>query len=131
MARTALEEELSEITREFVVRIVTAIRGASFADVASFSGSASPANARAKKAPSPPAHDERPSRSRQTAEKRKELSARLLQVLAKSGEPMGVRALSGELKVAPDRLLLPLKDLRNAGKVTKHGDKRNTRYAVA
>jgi hypothetical protein len=143
MARTALEEQLSAIAREFVERIVEAIRHASFADVASFSAgqlrepaAATPARARPAKrsgssASNGVAAHAPVARSRQSAEKRAELGARLLQVLTKAGEPMGVRALATELKVAPDRLALPLKELRSAGKVTKHGDKRNTRYAAA
>jgi hypothetical protein len=41
-----------------------------------------------------------------------------------------VRALSSELGVAPDLLATPLRELRAAGRVTKHGDKRATTYSV-
>src|SRR5580704_9116445 len=120
MAMTALEQELTAITREFVARIVGAIRAASFADVASLSASARespPTPSRARKAP---ANGAPAPRTRQSAAGLAELSARVLQVLSRAGEPMGVRALSAELKVAPDRLTVPLKQLRTSGKVTKH-----------
>jgi hypothetical protein len=134
MPRTALEEELTTLTREFVSRIVAAIRNASFADVASLSSSeATPAPAprpAARPSRARPTNGGAGSRSRQTADKRAELATRVLHALAKAGEPLGVRALSSELHVAPDLLAAPLKELRTAGKIAKHGDKRAARYGV-
>jgi hypothetical protein len=43
---------------------------------------------------------------------------------------MGVRALSSELGVAADKLAVPLRELRSAGKIRKHGEKRATTYSV-
>jgi hypothetical protein len=69
-------------------------------------------------------------RPRQTAERRAELGERVLAALLDATEPLGVRALAGELHVAPDLLSAPLLELRAAGKLTKHGEKRATTYAA-
>lgn len=69
-------------------------------------------------------------RPRQTAERRAELGERVLAALLEAPEPLGVRALAGELHVAPDLLSAPLLELRAAGKLTKHGEKRATTYAA-
>jgi hypothetical protein len=52
-------------------------------------------------------------------------------LLSKASSPLGVRALSTELGVAPDLLTAPLKELRDAGRIAKHGDKRATTYSIA
>jgi hypothetical protein len=134
MAKTALEEKLESITREFVQRIVATIRGASFAEVA---GYAAPEPAAAAKratrvVASPRANTPRAAASgeRQTADKRAELSERVVAALKKAGSPMGVRALSSEVGVAPDLLTVPLRELRAAGRVAKHGEKRATTYSL-
>jgi len=44
---------------------------------------------------------------------------------------MGVRALSNELGIPPDHLAFPLRELRAAGKIRKHGEKRSTTYSAA
>jgi hypothetical protein len=54
-----------------------------------------------------------------------------MKTLRDAKAPMGVRALSGELGVAPDVLAVPLRELRSAGKIRKHGEKRNTTYSAA
>src|SRR5436305_681801 len=60
---------------------------------------------------------------RQTADRRAELGERVLKALERAGEPMGVRALSSELAVAADLLAAPLRELRAAGRIAKHGEK--------
>jgi hypothetical protein len=72
-----------------------------------------------------------PAHPRQTADKRAELSERVVGALKRAGQPLGVRALSSELGVAPDLLALPLRELRAAGRVAKHGEKRATTYSLA
>ncbi len=69
-------------------------------------------------------------RPRQTAERRAELGERVLEALQQATEPLGVRALAAELNIAPDLLSAPLLELRAAGKLTKHGEKRATTYAA-
>ena len=69
-------------------------------------------------------------RPRQTAELRAELGERVLDALQQATEPLGVRALAAELHVTPDLLSAPLLELRAAGKLTKHGEKRATTYAA-
>ena len=135
MARpSSLEAELTALTRRFVSDIVAMFRRASVADVAGFSWSEAPR----RRESAPPKAQEVDGvrtrgpgrRPRQTADKREELGERLVKVLQKAGEPLGVRALSSELNVAPDLLAAPLKDLRAAGRISKVGEKRNTRYAA-
>ena len=148
MARTALEEQLESITREFVRQIVGALRNASFADVAQLQVtpsaaprprpgrppnrvSASPAPAQREQAGERSARREHKKGSaRQTADRRAELAERLLKALEAAGQPMGVRALSSEIGVAPDLLAVPLRELRAAGRIAKHGEKRATTYAL-
>ena len=55
----------------------------------------------------------------------------MLDALKSARQPLGVRALSGELGVAPDLLATPLRELRSAGKIRKHGEKRATTYSMA
>jgi len=62
---------------------------------------------------------------------RAELGERLLKELGGARQPMGVRALAGELGVPPDVLAAPIRELRQAGKIRKHGDKRSTAYSLA
>jgi hypothetical protein len=139
MAKSGLETRLEEITRVFVAEIVNAIRNASFADVADLqvtarSGrpstpSAAPSKpTRVSASPKTPGGSGKP---RQTADRRAELGERVLKTLVHAGEPMGVRALSSELGVAPDLLTTPLLELRAAGRIAKHGEKRATTYTVA
>jgi hypothetical protein len=142
MPRTSsLEVELARIVQDlaqqFVTRIVEALRSASFAEVAALSPgvASSPAPVtRAKRrsaraAAAKEAH-ETGRRPRQTATKRAELGDRLIAALSKAPSPLGVRALSSELRIAPDLLTAPLRELRAAGRIAKHGDKRNTTYSV-
>jgi hypothetical protein len=98
--------------------------GASGASVASGNGRRS---APASASPAPREGNRHP---RQTAERRAELGERVLEALRQASEPLGVRALAGELHVAPDLLSAPLLELRAAGKLTKHGEKRATTYAA-
>jgi hypothetical protein len=53
-----------------------------------------------------------------------------MKTLRDAGQAMGVRALSSELGVAPDKLAVPLRELRAAGKIHKHGEKRSTTYSA-
>ena len=134
-----LEAQLTALTQEFVGRIVEVIRNASFAEVASLSPAKLVAGARVPKAApgprkAPPAAGSAPARAprgRQTAERRAEVGERVMSALRHSKEPMGVRALAGELGVAADVLAVPLRELRAAGKVRKHGEKRSTTYSPA
>ncbi len=141
MARSRLEENLETITREFVRQIVSALRSASFADVAALQVTASPApRSRPARPPATrvsatPAAAQRgardPARTRQTADVRAQLAERLVKALESAAEPQGVRALSSELGVAPDLLATPLRELRAAGRIAKHGEKRATTYSLA
>ncbi len=142
MAKSGLEGRLEEITRVFVSEIVSAIRNASFAEVADLQVSAraarpsAPSTSQAARKPmrvsaSPKAHANGAAKTRQTADKRAELGDRLVKTLERASEPMGVRALSSELGVAPDLLAAPLLELRASGRIAKHGEKRATTYSVA
>jgi hypothetical protein len=148
MARTVLEDRLEAITRDFVREIVGVLRTASFADVAQLQVNAAPSSAR-ERAPRgamrPPsrisasptvsraekADKAGPRGTRQTADRRAELGERVIKALAGAGQSLGVRALSSELGVAPDLLAAPLLELRAAGRIAKHGEKRATTYSVA
>ena len=130
MPKHALEEQLTVLTREFVGKLVEVIRNASFAEVAALPGPQRPTAERAPRStprPSPP----RKSGGRQTKERRAELGERLVRALSGAEQPIGVRALAGELGVPPDVLAAPIRELRQAGKIRKHGDKRSTAYSLA
>jgi hypothetical protein len=142
MPRNPLEEKLEAITRNFVLEIVAAMRGASFADVA---GLQLPAQADATRPaavrPStrttptrvtamPATAEKRGAKPRQTADVRAQLADRVVSALEHASEPMGVRALASELGIAPDLLAAPLRELRAAGRIAKHGEKRATTYSV-
>jgi len=141
MAKSGLEGRLEEITRVFVSEIVSAIRNASFAEVADLQVSAraarpsapSSANAarKATRVTASPKSNGAPGKTRQTADKRAELGDRLVKMLERASEPMGVRAMSSELGVATDLLAAPLLELRASGRIAKHGEKRATTYSVA
>lgn len=131
-----LEAQLTALTREFVARLVDTIRNASFGEVASLSparlgGSGNGRRSAPRPAsvtqPQPPA----PRGGRQTAARRAEIGERVITALRDASEPLGVRALSTRLGVAPDVLAVPLRELRAAGKVRKHGEKRSTTYSAA
>ncbi len=126
----SLEAQLYEITREFVARIVSTIRNASFAEVAGY------APAEASRPPPPPptpatAARKPGRRSRQTPEKKAELLSRIVKILAAANEPLAVRAIARETGTPADALAAALLELRDQGKVRKHGDKRSTTYSLA
>lgn len=135
MAAQGLEAQLTRLTQEFVHKLVEAIRNASFAEVAALrppsnGAAASAAEPRRGRKPASPAPS-RPARAgRQTAAKRAELAERVVSALQGAKQPMGVRNLSSELGVAPDLLAAPLRELRVAGRIKKHGDKRATTYSL-
>jgi hypothetical protein len=143
--KSSLEFQLTEITREFVTRIVETIRNASFAEVAGYLPDRVPrpravavAVAATKKPPPPkvreraaPPKSGRSRRPRQTADKRAELATRVLDALTRADGPIGVRALASEVGVAADLLAVPLRELRSEGRIHKHGEKRNTTYSAA
>jgi hypothetical protein len=142
MPKPDLEAQLAALTQEFVGRMVAAIRNASFVEVAALStprvvATHAPAHAptRARRGASPKAKASPANGAskgpRQTAARRAEIGERLLKALGKAAHPLGVRALSVELGVAPDLLAVPLKELRAAGRVHKHGEKRNTTYSAS
>jgi hypothetical protein len=138
MVKTSLEERLEAITRDFVQRIVATIRSASFAEVAGYSGGDAVPPPRAERkvqtrvvaSPKRAALGTGGGGGRQTADRRAELSERVVAALRSAGQPLGVRALSSELGVAPDLLAVPLRELRAAGRVAKHGEKRATTYSL-
>jgi hypothetical protein len=134
MAAHGLEAQLTRLTQEFVHKLVEAIRNASFAEVAALrppsNGVSEPAHPRRGRKPAAAAaHPGRP--RRQTAAKRAELAERVVGTLKDAKQPMNARALSSELGVPPDLLAAPLRELRAAGRVKKHGDKRATTYSMA
>jgi len=136
MAKTALEERLEAITREFVQQIVATIRSASFADVAGYGSNAAPPERASAYAAAPAkktrvvATPKRGAGERQTADRRAELAERILESLRKANEPLGVRQLASLLAVPVDLLQTPLLELRAAGRVAKHGEKRATTYSL-
>jgi hypothetical protein len=142
MARPPLEAQLAAVTQEFVGRLVEVIRNASFAEVAALSvPGGKPATAaggalKAKRRRAAPAHRgnhteaKEATRVRQTAAHRAELAERVMQALKEAQAPLGVRAISSGLGVAPDLLAAPLRELRAAGRITKHGEKRATTYSA-
>lgn len=140
MPTSRLEEELEALMAEFVARIVTTLKSASFGDVASLApptegalrGVSIPRAKRAAPALTTPSDRPRGGRRpRQDADTRAELGERVIATLSKASSPLGVRALSSALGVAPDLLAAPLKELREAGRIAKHGDKRSTTYSAA
>jgi hypothetical protein len=141
MPRPQLEAQLAALTQEFVAKLVEAIRNASFVEVAALPGPGAPAGPRSSGKPSQPRAAARPEtkgrgaaesspRLRQTAQNRAALGDRVIHALEQASEPLGVRALSSELGVAADLLAAPLRELRAAGRIAKHGDKRATTYSV-
>jgi len=130
--RAGLEAQLTRLTQEFVHKLVEAIRNASFAEVAALRpGTNGVAEASPQRRGRKPASPPRPARAgRQTAAKRAELAERVVGALKEAKQPMGVRTLSSELGVAPDLLAAPLRELRAAGRIKKHGDKRATTYSL-
>jgi hypothetical protein len=124
MTKSPLELELAAITEEFVARIVAALRNASFGDVAALSPAAP-----MRRAPSAPTHMQQ--RTRRSGATREAIAERIVGALRASHAPMNARAIADALGVAPDKLALPLKSLRDAGHVKKHGDKRATTYSAS
>jgi DNA-binding transcriptional ArsR family regulator len=133
MPRQDLESRLAEITREFVTRLVHEIRNASFAEVAALpEGGGQPASmprtplrpvAKAKATGVEP-------RVRRSAAGRAEVGAQVIAALSRAGKPMGVRDLADAVGLSPETLAAPLRELRAAGKIRKHGDKRATKYSA-
>ncbi|HEY8038158.1 MAG TPA: hypothetical protein VIF15_00115 [Polyangiaceae bacterium] len=126
-----LEAQLTALTQEFVARLVDVIRNASFAEVAALSPPrGTPARA-ARGARAPQARPEAgaSTNGRQTAAKRAEIADRVLRALESASQPLGVRAIANELGLAPDLLAVPLRELRSAGRIRKHGEKRSTTYS--
>jgi hypothetical protein len=145
MARPTLEAKLAAFTQEFVAKLVDAIQNASFAEVAGLSTPrvgtpGKPPRLESSSRPSAPPPTSGTSygngrrangpRLRQTAEHRAALSDRVVEALRGAPQPLGVRALSNELGVAPDLLAGPLKELRAAGRIRKLGEKRATTYST-
>jgi hypothetical protein len=139
-----LEEQLAALTADYLTKVMATIRNASFAEVAGYSGGRIGVGRVARTAKSTTALREvrevrepretqvaSSRRPRQTADKRAELADRIVDTLRRAGSPMGVRALSRELAVAPDLLTGPLRELRAGGRIKKHGEKRNTTYSAA
>jgi hypothetical protein len=143
MPRPQLEAQLAALTQEFVAKLVEAIRNASFVEVAALPGPGAPAGQRSpgkaaaaasragrSEARRSSAEPSSSPRLRQTAQNRAALAERVVHALEHASTPLGVRALSSELGVAPDLLATPLRELRAAGRIAKHGDKRATTYSL-
>ncbi|HEY3820414.1 MAG TPA: hypothetical protein VGL81_24785 [Polyangiaceae bacterium] len=129
-----LEAQLTALTQEFVAKLVDVLRNASFAEVAQLSTApAAPSGfaGRKREPRSAPRAPTSGSAGRQTAARRAELGERVIETLRAGSEPIGVRELSSQLGVAPDVLAVPLRELRAAGKIRKHGEKRSTTYSAA
>ncbi len=135
MPKNALEDQLALLTREFVGKLVEALRNASLADVAALSSDARPEREARPARPRVPRAESSSSastrQSRQTAARRAEVGELVAQALRGAKQPLGVRALASELGVDPGALAVPLRELRDAGKIRKHGDKRATTYSLA
>jgi hypothetical protein len=138
MPKSPLEAQLEAITREFVFRIATALRNSSLADVAGLqapSGSVvrrAPPVERAKRSPKEPVRSTNPTdKPRQTADRRAELGARVLEALERGSEPMGLRAIATAVGVPSALLAAPLLELRASGRIKKQGERRTTLYSVA
>ncbi len=130
MSRSRLETQLEEITRDFVARIVEAVKEASIGDVAELEirkAAEGPSPGRQK----PPAPKVPPSRQRQTAGRRAEVGTRVLEALRKSSHPLGLRALAQAVGVPRGALAAPLRELRASGRLIKHGERRTTTYSAA
>jgi hypothetical protein len=129
-----LEAQLTALTQEFVAKLVDTLRNASFAEVAQLSTAhATPQPSSRPREPRGPGRPPSPAstRGRQTAVTRAELGERVVGALRTASQPIGVRDLSNQLGVATDVLAVPLRELRAAGKIRKHGEKRSTTYSAA
>jgi hypothetical protein len=137
MPKHDLEAQLTALTQEFVLKLVQAIRNASFAEVAALpeprSASSTARTPSVAKRPvgTPSKQANGGGTERQTAARRAEIGERVVRALRNSGQPLGVRALSSDLGVDPDLLATPLRELRTAGRISKHGEKRSTKYSAA
>lgn len=125
--KTTLEAELRAITEEFVARIVAMLTNASFAEVASLSMPHPEPKGRVVEPPLPKKRAARGTAASRDAE----LAKQVLSVLANAPGPMNARALASALGVHLDKLAKPLKQLRDEGRIKKHGDKRATTYGVS
>jgi hypothetical protein len=130
MPKHGLEGQLMALTREFVAQLVEAIRSASFAEVAALPGTHRvPSKRKSRRSTGSTAR--KTDGSRQTrAARRAELSSRIMDVLKQSDRPLGVRAIASEIGIAPDLLVAPIRELRAASRVRKHGEKRSTTYSA-
>jgi hypothetical protein len=133
-----LEARLAELTAEFVANLVEAIRSASLGEVAALSMARVQALAKAGvQVPAAPGGGRSAMRQaaqpggRQTAERRAEIGQRVIETLEAAGKPLGARVIASELGVPVDLLAVPLRELRAAGRVQKHGEKRATTYSAA
>jgi hypothetical protein len=131
MPKDDLEARLSSLTQAFVAQLVDAIRNASFAEVAALPGASGSISARTPaRAPVAAKSQNGAPRRRRNAAGLAELQDRVLEALGSAGKSLGVRDLSSALGVKPEALAAPLRDLRAAGRIKKHGDKRATKYSV-
>jgi hypothetical protein len=132
MPKDDLEARLAALTQTFVAQLVDVIRNASFAEVAALPGAGGAIS------PRPPARGPAAAaktqngapRRRRSAAGLAELQNRLVAALSNAGKSLGVRDLSDALGVKPEALAAALRDLRAAGRIKKHGDKRATKYSA-
>lgn len=132
MPKPGLEAQLTALTREFVAKLIDAIRNASFAEVAALPGpqNAASMGRKARRSKPGPASRRRDANRQTIAARRAELGTRILKVLQEAGGPLGVRALASEIGVAPDLLAVPIRALRASSRIRKHGEKRSTTYSA-
>ena len=121
------------ITREFVTRLVREIRNASPAEVAALpDDGAQPATT--PRTPLRPVAKAKPvraeTRTRRSAAGRAEVGERIVAALERAAKPLGARELADTLGLTAEALAAPLRELRTAGKIRKHGDKRATKYSA-
>jgi hypothetical protein len=136
MSRNGLEAQLEAATRDFVAKVLGILRNASLAEVAAVQPGTGllarqqPGSRSADKAASGgPSFVTR--RRRRASTKTEGLDGRIVDALTEAGEPMAARLLADKLGVPLDALGRPLKELRDAGRIMKRGDKRATKYALA
>ena len=124
MGRSRLEEEIEAATRQFVSKLVELIRSVSSAEVAALGAE-----------PSKPRRPTtsvvgKPPQRRASAPGGSDLKERALATIRDAGRPIAAKSIADALSVPADKLAKPLKELRDAGEITKHGDKRATKYSL-
>ena len=126
MMRSSLESQLEDATREFVGKILTILRSASLADVASTQVGTGRPTVTGEREPS----TRRRRTSPRSAHPSIDLIPQIVDALTTHGSPIAARTIADQLGVPLDRLAKPLKQLRDEGKIEKRGEKRATKYLM-